>query len=338
MQERDFTAVGGAVLNTGAKWQVFDNEADWRERRRSFLTASDLAVICGGGYKSQFALYHDKIGGFEDQDENKEELFWFGHRMEEVTSDRFAVLHPGYRVYCLLTQWTMCYNPEFPLFAATPDRILQYPDGTFGILELKNRSAYAPSWDEEVPEDVLVQHQIQMFCARMDKGFMAAVIGGNRFKYAERTLYQPFIESMKVAGQQWWDDHIVAGVPPRPDGSDSTKRTLKLLHPSDNGETVALSPECVDLDAEREAVCEQLKALENRKAEIDNLIKAHIGDATFGQIPGVQYSLKTQESTPAIKIKNPPLDLVMFLRDQGISFDETGGEPYRVLRRRQMKG
>ena len=75
-------------------------------------------------------------------------------------------------------------------------------------------------------------------------------------------------------------------VPPPIDGSESVRRTIHKLHPEDSGESIELGPEFLVLDAERTALKADVKAKELKLEELNNTIKAKIGKATWGRIPG----------------------------------------------------
>jgi putative phage-type endonuclease len=91
-------------------------EADregWHAQRRQGVTASEIAVILGiapKAYGSAFKLYHDKILGEDDWDN---EAMAYGRYVEDYIAERFAAAHPELTVaagglYCSVDRpWQM---------------------------------------------------------------------------------------------------------------------------------------------------------------------------------------------------------------------------------------
>lgn len=95
-------------------------------------------------------------------------------------------------------------------------------------------------------------------------------------------------------------DAVLTGVAPDPDPTEECGRCLRLLHPDDNGETVPLPAEFMDLSAALATAKAERSALEKTITGLENQFKAAIGDATFGVLPsGERWSWRTQRSSHA---------------------------------------
>jgi len=92
---------------------------------------------------------------------------------------------------------------------------------------------------------------------------------------------------------EFWE-RIVAGDPPPVDGSASTARALRALHPLDNGKSIQLPAEFAATIAEWQDLKVMKKGVEDKIALAENQIKAAIGDNTFGEVDGVRLSWKAQ--------------------------------------------
>lgn len=111
------------------------------------------------------------------------------------------------------------------------------------------------------------------------------------FDYEADTEFQADL----LAAEQAFMGLVDAGVAPSTDGSESCRRAIQRLHPRDNGESVPLPVEWLEHSARLAELKAQKSGTEKEIAELENALKAIIGDATYGVLPdGSRYSLKTQ--------------------------------------------
>lgn len=233
-------------------------------------------------------------------------------------------------------RYTIYQHEDFPWMQATLDReIVAFDDRGPGVLEVKTCNAYGvKDWEGGAPLYYRVQVQHQLAVTGYAWGSLAVLIGGNDFRWMDISRNDEFIEALvRVEERFWW--RVKHEEPPEADGHDATSRILKELHPSDNGESVALPPEFIDLHAERTENKQTIKRLEERNAVIDNRLRAAIGDCSYGFLPGARYSLLTQERQPYLKVS---MDSKPGLESAGIPFEETKGNKTRVLRVRELEG
>lgn len=88
---------------------------------------------------------------------------------------------------------------------------------------------------------------------------------------------------------------VDAGVAPSTDGSESCRRAIQRLHPKDSGESVPLPVEWLEHSARLAELKAQKSGTEKEIAELENALKAIIGDATYGVLPdGSRWAWKTQ--------------------------------------------
>lgn len=218
--------------------------------------------------------------------------------------------------------FTLYVNSDWPFLHATPDAWAAVDAGPYIPLELKTGGqAHLREWkDGEPPLHNQLQLLAQMVVLGADKGALAGLIA-DEFFAVDRDRDDRVLASITPRLMEFWD-RVLSGDPPPVDGSDSTTRTLKLMHPNDNGLTVQL-PEGSDVWArKREQVLRVERMCSERKEYIDNQIRAGLGDATYGVTPGgLTFSLKTQTRT------NPPKNW-----KEIVPKDQWQTTEYRVLR------
>ena len=123
-----------------------------------------------------------------------------------------------------------------------------------------------------------------------------ALLGGNKFVWRIVERDDKFIAVLIRQCKEFWR-RVVERDPPPADGDERTKRALFAMHPDDNGDTVALPAEVYESMADEIASLDAAISLaETRKTELQNKIRAALGDATYGVLPdGSGWSWKTQD-------------------------------------------
>jgi predicted phage-related endonuclease len=89
-----------------------------------------------------------------------------------------------------------------------------------------------------------------------------------------------------IAQERAFWDLVESRTPPPVDGSEQTAEALKRLYAADDGSSVTLPAEAAQWDDALQTAKAAIKSAEETKRAIENQIKAAIGDATFGELPG----------------------------------------------------
>ena len=297
----------------------------WLADRPNRIGASESPGILGQGYagESAFNTYVRKVSPTLDEviDATLAERFDIGTRQEPLIGALFSE-RTGLFVYTD-EEPTVRVSDDRAYVAATLDGYVLTDEGA-GTWEAKNVGEYdvrsdRHDWEDgPLPMRVQIQKQHQMFVTGWQFGYVAALLGGNRVVWHRVERNQRFIDNLVLVLDDFWG-HVQRREPPPVDGTEATAAALKRLYGKDNGETVMLpamitlpgDKEPVELDATRQ----ELKAsIKDRKAKlqfIDNTIKAAIGSATYGQVPGdkaryrwmtgEQHRKATEEKTISVK-------------------------------------
>jgi putative phage-type endonuclease len=285
---------------------VTEDEATWLANRAKRIGASDAPIICGvSRFESPYTLYHKKVGTLEEDREAVERLneaLYWGKSLEPAIVERFGKV-TGMPVSREKPITVHLWRNDLRL-AASLDAIAV--DGGVPVpLEVKNVSAYfADEWEDEPPIYYVVQCQHQMMVSGAPHAYLAALVGGNTFRWAKIMRDDAFIGLMRESELEFLY-RLAKRIPPNIDGSDETKAFLKKLYPKDTGAVVKLPPESLDWDAERlrgKALIDEGQAVVDL---MDNQFRAAIGEASVGALPnGVQYSNKWQHRNEYVVKEN----------------------------------
>jgi predicted phage-related endonuclease len=161
-------------------------------------------------------------------------------------------------------------------------------------------SKWGEDGTEEVPDAYLLQCAWYMALTDFSAWDLAVKI--DSADYHEYTIMRnKNLESRIIEiGEDFWFNCVVAGVPPKPDGSESYAKYIQSAYPKDSGEMIVVS----DSDPIRKTVEElgetlaMLQHLEERSEELKSVIKAAIGEKSG--LDGGDWKItwkKTKDST-----------------------------------------
>jgi len=268
---------------------------DWLERRLEGIGSSDAAALLGlNPRKSALALWGEKVGAVDPESlEDKEYIEW-GNILEEPIANRYAYV-TGRRLIDH-GRFAIRFSEQYPWMHCTSDReIVPIDERGPGSLSIKNAGAYkSKDWEDEAPLEHQVQLQHELVVHDWKWGSFAVLIGGNKFGWLDMPRNERFCAYL-VEKEEEFVDRVRRGDPPPPDASDSTREVLLRLYPKDNNETVELDfpPEIAE---RRRALKKEEKRVEAELQEIDNQLKAAIGNATIGLFcDGTIFSWKWQQ-------------------------------------------
>jgi predicted phage-related endonuclease len=304
----------------------------WLDLRREYglLGSSSAAAACGlDQHESPLALYLRLRGDIPAPDLSENEYVHFGNVLEPVVIAEYArrlkkrVLDPkadrerieaeilagdSYVIGWVEDRQAFVRSKSRPWQSATLDAVaIDEETGEFEVVEAKNQGEYRSNeWADEAecPDSYRIQclHHLAVVSAA-PRVTLAAIVGGNRFRSVtiERDA-KAIADLCTIEGA--FIKAVNEGCEPIADGSEATTNALKRLHPDDDGSTLILPSETVEIrrqlaeiDDKRAPLRDQIDALEVVESELENRLRQIIGAHTFGQLPDGTgtYSLKTTE-------------------------------------------
>ena len=267
----------------------------WLKARQAGIGGSDVSAIMGlNRWKSLIDVWVDKTTSVQD-DEPSEAAYW-GTVLEDVVAGEF-VRRTGLRVRRCNQ---LLQHGEYPYMIANIDReIIGRPNGQRVGLECKTASEYRKDeWsDEEIPAEYILQCQHYMAVTGYDAWWIAVLIGGNKFAYKLIERDEEIIKMLIEQEGIFWHQYVEPKVMPPADGSEACTKALSKMYPNSNGQAMALDAECKALLERRDKLKERADLTKRQLEQIDNTIKAKLGDAEIGEVGCYRVSWKTIAST-----------------------------------------
>ena len=275
---------------------MMTTKTDWLKQRKELLTASDVASVLGESpFKGGIDVYLDKI----DSTVNDEEYalcLAYGHDVEEAIAKAYA--HHTCREYVNPGDYYIHKHPDIPWLGATLDRVTWKPEdkeqAESGALECKSeggvrrkegRIVSASEWQADPHTWQVIQNQIQMHCAGFNWGSLAAMFPGYDLRYVDIERDNEFLEIIYPILDEFWG-YVQRREPP-PLKFQETKKleAMKKLWNRENGETIPLTHEQMELIDLWELKKQAKKEIENETKDLEAQIYEMMKDAAFGALP-----------------------------------------------------
>ena len=185
---------------------------EWLSYRRRGIGGSDAAAILGiSPWRTARDLYYDKLNVVKaDMDENWVALE-MGHLLEDLVARIFAK-KTGLHIF---QRKVMFQHPLYPWMLADLDYLVELPDGSNAILEIKttNYNARENWWyngEEIVPVYYESQGRHYMSVMNLDRVYFCCLYGNNEDEVIIRHLDRDYAyESELIALEDaFWNGHV----------------------------------------------------------------------------------------------------------------------------------
>lgn len=270
-----------------------ENEAAWLELRKKDITSTDIAALFNmSSYCTPFELWHRKKSGEQIEFEMKEWTLW-GKRLQDSIAAGVAEDN-GWKIRKMEEYMRI---PELRM-GASFDFEITLPDGTVGILEIKNvfGMIFKDQWLEdddgnfEAPPHIELQVQHQLAVSGRAFAYIAALVAGNKIVLIKREPDQEIINEIKLKVMQFWET-IDKNQEPEPDFARDGKMLKRLYNVAEPGKVLDASDDAGLLEMVKEYLRHgaAIKKLEGKREAIKNKILTLAGDSE--KIIGGQFSV-----------------------------------------------
>lgn len=261
---------------------------EWLKLRKKGIGGSDAGAVCGlNPYTSPVAVYRDKTADSVDMSDN--EAMRQGRDLEEYVAQRFTE-ETGMKVR---RSNKMYWSEAYPFMYADVDRLIVGEDAG---LECKTVSAYnADKWkDGAIPKHYLIQCVHYMIVTGKRVWYIAAVILGQGFVYSRIEWDEEFAGQLIALEADFWNNHVLPGQMPDPDGSESCSDVLEeYFHQSRKDGAITLSSDMEERLNRRRDISAEIERLEKEKSRIEQEVKVFMDG--HGEANSEHYRVIWQE-------------------------------------------
>ena len=287
---------------------------EWLMRRRKTIGGSDAAGIVGlSRWASPFSVWADKTGRAAEKEDT--EAMRQGRDLEDYVARRWME-ETGKRVYRLPA---MLYHPKYPFAHADVDRMVM---GENAGLECKTTFSLDLKQFNGVEFPVQYYAQCVHYLAVTGAGrwYLAVLAYGRGFFTFVLERDQAEIDALMAAEADFWK-LVEQDTPPDADGSEATSAALREVYPISEQTTADLFGRDTVL-REYMRLKEDKKALDTRIGEIENTIKADMGEAESGLCGSFHISWKSQNrqtfQAKEFAKDHPSIDLAPYYKNTNL--------------------
>ena len=259
---------------------------EWLKYRKMGITGTDAASICGlHPYKSAMQVFIDKTTDTIEDFDN--ESMRQGRDLETYVADRFCELM-NKRVRKINA---ICVSDEYPFLLADFDRVLV---GERAGLECKTVSAYSSDkWKNgSIPLHYQLQCQHYLAVSGYDCWYIAALILGKEFIVHKIERDEELIQNLITIEKRFWEQNVLAGIMPEPDGSKQAGELLEKYYPVEKGKKAVLSDQFSLQLKRREDLAELIKKMETEKKIIDQSLIKYLGENESTEAENLNFHVK----------------------------------------------
>lgn len=216
-----------------------DTRAQWLQKRRSYIGASDTAILAGfSKWSTPLEIYLDKIGQLPEKEMTMAQKM--GLKMEPIIADLYMEATGNVLELCEEHQT----HPDYPFIGANPDRrTVGSPASSTINVQLKKAAFRSDDWGEQgtdqIPTDYMIQVQHEMLVTGQTLTHLPVFfLQGQEFCYYVIERNAAIIEDIIMICSDFWR-HVQDRVPPEPDFKhESTPDLIKRLYKLDESLTV----------------------------------------------------------------------------------------------------
>jgi putative phage-type endonuclease len=298
-----------------------------QQDRRDFLGGSDIAPLMGlSRWKSALRLWCEKTGRLAPKDLSDVESVEIGTELEDYVARKF-MRKTGFKVRRDTRDFR---HPEYDYMCAHIDRWILNEDA---LLECKTTSAYMEKqWmGEEIPLEYVLQVQWYLGILGKKTGYIAVLIGGQKFRWKSIEFDQDLFAKMVAAAKEFWEIFVKGDLAPVASALDN--ETLAEMYPTDKTISKDLTADdAVKLDMlieERLGGKEQEKEVQKEIEKIEAQIKQILAESGQAVTDNFVVTWKNQKRADIDREK---------MEADGVLEKYQKVNEFRVLRTTKQKG
>lgn len=255
--------------------------------RKKGIGGSDVASILGvSPFRTALEVYNDKTSPELLLDEMNEDM-QRGVRVEKYILQEYAERSEVQ----LATNIPTIIDKQYPFMRANIDAMVF---GQNVVIEAKSTKAPISSWESGIPE--YYKAQVAYYAMITNAEYVEVPVLFSGWKYACFTYWreEEYEGRIKEAVINFWQEHIVKGVPPKP----TSLEELKVAYPTLTEEkTVKADNDIREKVYRLQEIGEQRKNLEKQEKALKTQIQGYMGDAGLLDAGFCKVVLKEIKST-----------------------------------------
>ena len=202
----------------------FEHDSDeWHDARKGVAGSLVGSLMGHNPWRSAYTAYYEHLGELPRDSNGPSMAMKLGTVFEQPIQDLWVSENSEWLTAHNTGTWASTKNPQFK---ANPDAIIEWVDGSLGILEIK----FSRNPMNELPPHYKDQVMWYMHVLGLTKGILVAVANGELVEHEIDYDADYALELEAMANE--FLNRLETLVPPDWDGSQSTYETVRILSES----------------------------------------------------------------------------------------------------------
>lgn len=263
---------------------------EWLDARRRGIGSSDVAAICGlDKYRSPTAVYFDKVGDADPEDENVR--MRLGRKMEALIASEWeeqmaseGVTVAAVRPPALYAHHNVEWAFASPDWLATPHGQVEPLWGdVLGLLECKTYTGRGDEWDDSPPARVVLQTTWQMFVTEQRTTWVGLLAHGREYRQWRVDYNESVAGPLVELVAEFWGHVLRHEPPPADDGHPATAAALQQIYKvTEVDSRVTLTDDQAETVRALTRAKEATKVAQAEEDRLANVVRATLGNAEVG--------------------------------------------------------
>lgn len=252
-----------------------DARQEFLERQRTGLGATDSPKILGlSRWGTPLTVYRDKVDPVAEDESSLPA--WLGMKLQGTVAELYTARegvrlradnkHHRSRSY----DFIVCHL-DFRAWGR-PDLLVECKTKAY-------MTGWGPDGSAEIPADVWVQVQHEMYVTGATECHVAVLFGHHTFRVYPIKRDDQFLDKLVSRLIRFWNDHVEPRIPPLPIGHYLDDGIIRRDHPAGDGTLKPATPEQAKLANQLKAVRVNAAQIKTAQEELENRLKQIIGDA-----------------------------------------------------------
>jgi len=237
----------------------FAHDSDeWHEARKGVAGSLVGSLMGHNPWRSAYTAYYEYLGELPRESTGPSLAMRLGTAFEKPIQDLWVAENSEWLTAHNTGTWASVANPQFK---ANPDAIIEWADGTLGILEIK----FSRNPMNELPPHYKDQVMWYLHVLGLKRGVLVAVANGDLVEH-EIEYDEVYAAELEAMANEFLN-RIDTKVAPDWDGSKSTYETVRILAEGlhdDEVELGELYPSLIRAKEEMDDVDERLTLLKSK--------------------------------------------------------------------------
>jgi predicted phage-related endonuclease len=234
------------------------DSTEWHEARKGVAGSLVGSLMGHNPWRSAYTAYYEYLGELPRESTGPSLAMRLGTAFEKPIQDLWVAENSEWLTAHNTGTWANVANPQFK---ANPDAIIEWADGTLGILEIK----FSRNPMNELPPHYRDQVMWYLHVLGLKRGVLVAVANGDLVEH--EIEYDPEYAAELEAMANEFLNRIDTKVAPDWDGSKSTYETVRILAEGLHDDEVELGdlyPSLMRAKEEMDDVDERLTLLKSK--------------------------------------------------------------------------